>query len=618
MKLTKSILTGISLLFSLFSCSNNISGTTDETIGGIKVAYADGRAADSIQVKVFVAGDTSRSLITDGYTNKDGYVMLKLKEQGVYTLVAGKDSFAAFIDSLHIDKNVPVRDTLVLNKTGSITGMISAQPNDDPRSFYVVALGTDKFVNVDATGRFTLVGLAKGTYTIGIISASGSYTPAFVRVMVESDSVVSLPATIIPHFLAIPVVRGLTVNYDPVTGIVTISWEKPDYYSIAEYLISTEKDGQADTLVSSDTVFQDTLYPEIFSQPIWYPPFSLNDSTIFQIKYAVAIRNLVHETGPFYKEKIVSVISPRYAQPSVLVQQNGSNVEFVSGQIRNNVSFKFSIVTKLDSITSVSYVFADSNSNPAIKSFVNPVVRYSDSVVVSSAVPGILKYLFEIKTVNGIKFLDTINVVISDTTSFPVNDTTLIGAWNFDEAAGNSALDCSGHFRTGFLQDCQRSSGKHGSALLLNGNSRMIVNPDRAFFTDAFSISFWLWIDSITNSSIIAKKETGVSTPGGYSIDISENYIRFLTSFGPGGIMAVKSDSVVSVMEKKWINVAAIFEKGKVQRLYVNGNMQKDSTYNSILLSDTPIIIGNGFVGKIDDLKIYSRIISEQEIRSDN
>jgi 5-hydroxyisourate hydrolase-like protein (transthyretin family) len=615
MILNKSILAGTLLLISLISCGNNISGTTDETLSGVKVAYSDGRPADSTHVKIFAAGDTSRNLIMDGYTNKNGNVILKLKEQGVYTLVAEKDSFAVFVDSLHFSKYIQLHDTLVLNKAGSITGMIRVQPNDDPRAFYVVALGTDKFVNVELTGSFKLDGLANGNYTIAIISAKGRYTPTFIRVMVVSDKVVSIPNIILPHYLGIPVVNGLAVDYDPINGVVNISWEKPDYYSLKEYVIVTEKDGRIDTLISSDTVYHDTIYPEIFNLPKWYPPFALNDSSTFRIKYSVAVRNMTHETGSFYDEKTVSIVSPRYAQPSMIFQQNSSIVEFVSGQINKDISFKFSIVSKLDSIASVSCFSADSNFHPVIIKLEKPAINYSDSSVVKSTVPGVTKYLFEINTIHERKYFDTINVVISDTTSSSVNDTSLIGAWNFNEADGNIAMDCSGHCRTGFLQGCQKTAGKYSSALLLNGRSRMIINPDPAFKTDAFSVSFWILIDSITNCSIITQMESGVSTPGGYSIDVSEKYIRFQTSFGePGGIAVVKSDSVVSSMEKNWIHVAAIFNKGKIQRLFINGIQQKDSTYNSIRLNDIPIIIGDGFVGKIDDLKIYSRVIEEKEI----
>lgn len=236
--MNKMIVVLLSLL--LFSCTQ-ITGTSDETSTRVaRVLNQDLSPASGVEVQLFASGDSSLTPDTIIHTDEDGYCRFHTAKE-YYDLWAESDSFAAFEDSVY-GQNDGTDPTLVLKKSGSVSGVVRMQPGDDPLSVYVKVLGTYKYCNVNADGQFTLNGLAQGDYTLLLVSTLPDYTPTFKEVTCFADSAVVLDDTVDMTYSGVPFVQGIVAEYDSITGETTISWNKSSYQFLDRYIIYLRSD----------------------------------------------------------------------------------------------------------------------------------------------------------------------------------------------------------------------------------------------------------------------------------------------------------------------------------------------------------------------------------------
>ncbi|HPO11600.1 MAG TPA: LamG domain-containing protein, partial [bacterium] len=83
---------------------------------------------------------------------------------------------------------------------------------------------------------------------------------------------------------------------------------------------------------------------------------------------------------------------------------------------------------------------------------------------------------------------------------------------------------------------------------------------------------------------------------------------------GYGSIPSIKTDG--GVILNKWSHVACTYDGGRL-RLYINGNLMKIGNSNAKTItynSSSNITIAKNFVGKIDDLRLYKKVLSGKEI----
>ncbi|MCX7725728.1 MAG: hypothetical protein N2053_02635 [Chitinispirillaceae bacterium] len=500
-------------LLIIIQCTHTTTGTTDETVGGIKVAYEDGKPAEKSLVKVFRAGDTSKIIVAAGYTNSQGIISFSNIGEGFYAVSARKDTLAAFTDSIFVNNKMPLSDTLILKKTGSIKGILSIQPIDDPRSFYIIVMGTDIFAEVERDGTFFIKDIAEGFYTIVIQSALGTYTPKFVKVRVYSDSIVTLD-TIKPYYLDIPVIPEIKASYNPYEGIVTLSWNSLDYYLLEEYVVVIKKDSyRYDTIFTVDTLFRDTLNNcEIAN---WN---AMRDTSIYEIIYSVAIKNKKEEIGFFYPKRKLSTVCKDFVHEFFLYQDN-QTISFVRGFKDKEVKFIAHSLLKIDSINSLIYRKLPENNIIIEKKNLTPTNFSFDTITLIFTETGLYKLQLETKTTMGYTHYDTIPILIAEEKEYNITDKTLIGYWNFDEGKGNIIYDASGNLHIGYADGCSWTEGIEGKALYFDGNDKVIINHDTEFENQELTISLWVWLDTLKDySSILTKKYNYGIMPAGYRI----------------------------------------------------------------------------------------------------
>lgn len=271
----------ISVTVFIHCSTNNITGngtlTGNPTVTGF-LYESDGKtparnAVVSIRLHTVLAdtsgfGLSKRLADTATVTTDDNgmFVFDSTLDTGLYVIEANQgDTSLAWIDSVHVtdvDSTVEVEDTL--KPAGSITGTIYLSEGGDPRKVFVLAFGLNRFTMPDTSGRFTFDSLAEAEYDLRIISSLDDYGVLDTfGVPVMSEQVTDLDTLRLP-FTGIPTVKGLTLSYDTLKQIVTLTWNQADTSLVSGYNVyrrnvdSNTVLKQINTSPITDTIYKDS------------------------------------------------------------------------------------------------------------------------------------------------------------------------------------------------------------------------------------------------------------------------------------------------------------------------------------------------------------------------
>jgi hypothetical protein len=202
-------------------------------------------------------------------------------------------------------------------------------------------------------------------------------------------------------------------------------------------------------------------------------------------------------------------------------------------------------------------------------------------------------------------------------------DPKLTGWWKFDEASGRTAADSSGHDRNGTLKedlsfDKDSAQGRTGRALKFGDDDGHVEITKYKGITGTHARTVAAWIKTKSSEGQIIS--WGTEDYGKMWIF---GFIRGRIGVTPsGGYLYMKDET----NDDKWHHVAVVVEEAELPNLYDNVKLYKDGVPAVIhdigLLDLWPIDtgdeldvrIGLGFEGLIDDVRIYERALSEQEI----
>ena len=197
----------------------------------------------------------------------------------------------------------------------------------------------------------------------------------------------------------------------------------------------------------------------------------------------------------------------------------------------------------------------------------------------------------------------------------------LVGYWSFDEGSGSAAYDASGNGNDGTLiHDPKWTQGKSGSALQFDGVDDYVDcgNNESLNITDAITIEAWVKITSFDEIDAIVYKQSSSDTKDGYNLDIrSANLVYFDVPDGTNwrGITA-------SITSGLWHYIAATYNKVN-SKIYIDGVERASEYYTHDLIGNSQHlqIGGRGiegfrfFNGLIDEVRIYNRALSAEEVR---
>jgi len=204
-------------------------------------------------------------------------------------------------------------------------------------------------------------------------------------------------------------------------------------------------------------------------------------------------------------------------------------------------------------------------------------------------------------------------------------DPSLVAWWNFDSIENGIVKDLSGNNLDAVSHDAILSEGKNGKALY-GGKGYLEIKYSSVMddFKNGITIAAWVNRDTSSLWNCIITRETKDNWSEYFDLGVFQN--KPLFSVDSDGSNFVKTEYNQDLPAGKWNHLAGTFDN-KTYKLFVNGKEVasgvKEMKFN---FSDkNPWIIGSNtndqgksmhdfFYGKIDDLKIYNRALTTEEI----
>jgi len=198
----------------------------------------------------------------------------------------------------------------------------------------------------------------------------------------------------------------------------------------------------------------------------------------------------------------------------------------------------------------------------------------------------------------------------------------LVAWWAFDEEPdGPAVLDYSGHRLGGALHKAVRAPGIDGKALLCDGGCAVIPSSPSLNVSTALTIECWAKTDlagQANNWLVNRVYSGGIDT--GYRLGVVGGKPCFEVPQTDWSHHLIADDAMPT---GRWVHLAGTFD-GAVMRLYVDGEqvatMDRPGPVkpNSFKVTLGSYEAGHQafFTGLLDEVKLYSRTLSAEEIAS--
>jgi PKD repeat protein len=198
-----------------------------------------------------------------------------------------------------------------------------------------------------------------------------------------------------------------------------------------------------------------------------------------------------------------------------------------------------------------------------------------------------------------------------------------VAAFGFEERAGATVRDLSGRGNHGKIKQAVRvKAGRYGKALKFDGvNDWVTVKHSQSLnLSKGYTIEAWVKPSSIRKSSVIVKQQPQGSV---YDLFAYEDHDLPSTSLNDGINYSVVN-GLNQLPVRQWAHLASTFD-GINQRLYINGvEVASVLTKTSFIYQSNDVlriggnsVWGDFFHGCIDEVKIYDRALTPEDIQKD-
>ncbi|MBN2131466.1 MAG: LamG domain-containing protein [Sedimentisphaerales bacterium] len=193
------------------------------------------------------------------------------------------------------------------------------------------------------------------------------------------------------------------------------------------------------------------------------------------------------------------------------------------------------------------------------------------------------------------------------------SDPTLVGWWTFDEGSGTTAMDSSGSGPDISLVNTTWEGGYLGGAVHFHGEG---YGADTAFtFSEnAITLCTWVWHDAFAAGQV--ERYVTMGPEAAVIRRNSDGRLHFYATIG-GSFSHIYVSDVLT--EGQWHHVAGTWD-GTTQILYLDGVEIARLTPTGVLTGGTMVRLsspdGEPLNGMLDDVRIYNRALSQDEILS--
>jgi len=210
-------------------------------------------------------------------------------------------------------------------------------------------------------------------------------------------------------------------------------------------------------------------------------------------------------------------------------------------------------------------------------------------------------------------------------------DEGLIAYYSFDDG---TARDNSGNGHDGVIHGATVVDGVKGKALYFDGVNDYVEIPDDNSLETEGEKTVVLWVkpaDNTTHNVPISKYKSDTPTEDGWIISFSFNETSKIRAWIKNSENAVFHAPNIPYEANKWYHVAMTWNtNGGVVKLYINGEYigSSERIYGTFNGNPRSVIIGDSyckggylspycwFHGIIDEVRIYNRTLSEEEIKA--
>jgi Concanavalin A-like lectin/glucanases superfamily len=198
-----------------------------------------------------------------------------------------------------------------------------------------------------------------------------------------------------------------------------------------------------------------------------------------------------------------------------------------------------------------------------------------------------------------------------------------VAAWSFEEGTGTTVEDVTGDGHTATIEGAEWARGRYGGAVKFNGTSSCVSIADASDlrFGEEFTLESWVRPEGeLKHDPVIFKEGSGHLN---YALEVG----RAATGKAEGAIGTSASPnhkevtSVEALEANVWSHLAETFD-GATLRLYVNGELVDTETVagagsgrEGALKIGCDSQYGEHFKGRIDEVKLYNRALSGDEVQ---
>jgi concanavalin A-like lectin/glucanase superfamily protein/Big-like domain-containing protein len=214
-----------------------------------------------------------------------------------------------------------------------------------------------------------------------------------------------------------------------------------------------------------------------------------------------------------------------------------------------------------------------------------------------------------------------VTVTVSNTTPPPA--TGLVAAYAFREGSGTTTSDSSGKGNTGTLAGATwTTAGLAGVGLSFDGvNDRVNVNDSASLdLTAGMTLEAWVYPTVLSGwRTVVLKERSGGLVYALYAHDNAPQPAAYMQI----GSTEVSVAGVSPLPLNTWTHLATTYN-GATLCLYVNGTeVGSRAATGTIQVSTGRLRVGGNavwsewFAGRIDEVRIYNRALSQAEIQTD-
>jgi hypothetical protein len=207
----------------------------------------------------------------------------------------------------------------------------------------------------------------------------------------------------------------------------------------------------------------------------------------------------------------------------------------------------------------------------------------------------------------------------------------LVAWWKFDEGSGTNITDSSGNGNNGYLMGSPTPAwvaGKYGNALQFDGvQSYAVGGTSKEPFNSNFSVSYWASLSASPAGTVVSTWENA-AYKNNWRVNWNGAAVNGIVG-GPYNTAGVCNISLTNVPTSGWHHYVLTVDFVNKQANYFIDGIVVSSNFpygmnSPAPTAPNPLSIGSTFAsspnsifnGALDDLRIYSRVLSTAEIQS--